>query len=1132
MVPDPINPDQSDGQNSHQGSNKNEESPDRDINMSSQRTSDGVEPGKKIHPDPHAAGTTFSAGELINDRYLIIRFIARGGMGEVYEVEDQELQEKIALKTLLPEFSEDENVIERFKRELQLSRKISHAHVCRVYHLERFVSEEKGAITFITMELLLGETLSNLLKRTGPLSKGESLQIIRQVSEALAAAHSVGIVHRDLKSSNIMFRSENEDRESTVVVTDFGLARSLTGKSNFKTMTGTGLTVGTPAYMAPEQVEGKPVTPATDVYALGVVLFEMVTGKRPFEADNPLAMAAKRLTEPAPSPRLYMPELDRSWERVIIRCLNRDPDKRYQTARDVYKDLLKSGEEAETCFPGIAVAPKRAAAVHILTFPYSILTYSIFIWSIVTLLKILIDRFILSPYLSDLVLVGLCLMMPTVVLLSLRGESIKLKKIRKYSWYGAIINLFLALTILFFLFRDKDLGSAQTIVSIPGNSGQTTMQAIPKPQFRKQVTLFMFEIDQGIPDQDWLSFGVPLALEIDLSQDLFVNLKSLDSFARQLVKAGYKTGRGVPLALKLRIARENKCEYILDGSAHLQGARFNIITNLYDSDSGKLLKQRNYEGTDLFTIIDQIAVQLKYDLEIPTKHLEEVADLPFSEVGTSSLEALKLYAAALETVALTMDISQTAELLDKTVDVDPTFAVAHLTRIEVYVGLMNMEKAQQAVKAAQKHSYRLTEAKKFLLNVYQLFLEGQIKEALAAAQRWHSLIPYDYDALIYLSHLAQYLKNYDLAIEYLYLAIDLEPANEEHYLKIADLMRLAGKDEAALKHLQECVRRFPDSGQGYEKLGYLHQCLFQWPQALAAYKKQLVIDPNSVDPILNVGFISMITGRFAHAAENFQKALDRSPSQEERIKIYWYFMTYYWMRGQWAVALRMMEQAIELYAVYNAPIYTEFEKARQAWRYVEAGFQERAETIIDEVLEKQSGITETIIQIKRAHSVTKTLIYLNRLDKAQELIEQGFDASQKFEYDTTVLHYLQAELHAKRAEFEEAIAEYKISQDKGNKSYFTFIRMGDLFVQLNNFQEAEKQYHQAIKHLPANPEAHLQLAKLLRNQSRDDEGLKMVHLALKAWSDADSLCKPALEARKLQRQLLIELPSQNSKKSP
>jgi Tol biopolymer transport system component len=297
---------------------------------------------------PRAGGPLdFDPGQIVSARYKIVRLIGRGGMGQVYEAEDLELREPVALKTLLPEIAEDNRAIERFKREI-LARKVAHPNVCRVFDLGYHVTSSGSKVAFLTMELLAGATLAERLKEEGRMSTAEALPIINQVAEGLAAAHQAGIIHRDFKCRNvILVPAKDAQGRVRAVITDFGLARHADPRESAgDSGPGTGRGMGTPDYMAPEQVGGEQAGPAADIYALGVVIYEMVTGALPFEGETPLEVAVRRLKEGPIPPRSRVPELDPNWEKVILRCLERHPGLRFETALDV-ASALRGGCDLE-----------------------------------------------------------------------------------------------------------------------------------------------------------------------------------------------------------------------------------------------------------------------------------------------------------------------------------------------------------------------------------------------------------------------------------------------------------------------------------------------------------------------------------------------------------------------------------------------------------------------------------------------------------------------------------------------------------------------------------------------------------------------------------------------------------------
>ena len=268
-----------------------------------------------------------TTGSTFAGRYQIIEELGKGGMGRVYKVFDKETKEKIALKLIKPEIATDKKTIERFRNELTSARKIVQKNVCRMYDL----GKEKS-IHFITMEYIPGQDLRGLIRQTGQLTIGKAISIAKQICDGLEEAHSLGIVHRDLKPNNIMI-----DRGGNARIMDFGIARAVKGKS----ITGPGVMIGTPQYMSPEQVEGKDVDLRSDIYSLSIILYEMLTDRVPFEGDTPLTVGVKQKTETPKAPKDFNERIPDDLNRLILKCLEKDRDNRYQSPGELRSELAK-----------------------------------------------------------------------------------------------------------------------------------------------------------------------------------------------------------------------------------------------------------------------------------------------------------------------------------------------------------------------------------------------------------------------------------------------------------------------------------------------------------------------------------------------------------------------------------------------------------------------------------------------------------------------------------------------------------------------------------------------------------------------------------------------------------------------
>jgi tetratricopeptide (TPR) repeat protein/tRNA A-37 threonylcarbamoyl transferase component Bud32 len=288
-------------------------------------------------------------GEILAGRFTIVQFLARGGMGEVYEAADNHLQGKhLALKTVRPEIAGDATVRQRFEREVLLAREISHRNVCPTYDLFR-VDTLAGPLMFLTMKLLRGESLAARLSRSGPMTAASVLPIARQMAEALDAAHHAGVIHRDFKPGNVMLESAGDD--ARVSITDFGLSRAFDAEG---TIAHTGRLSGTLGYIAPELLQGRIATSACDIYAFGVVLHEMLTGEKPrLKPGRTDFVRPSKVVQGVP----------RNWDRVVLGCLEHDPKRRFQSAGEALAALDSTATASRSIAMRRDLSPRLVAGL-------------------------------------------------------------------------------------------------------------------------------------------------------------------------------------------------------------------------------------------------------------------------------------------------------------------------------------------------------------------------------------------------------------------------------------------------------------------------------------------------------------------------------------------------------------------------------------------------------------------------------------------------------------------------------------------------------------------------------------------------------------------------------------------------
>ncbi len=410
--------------------------------------------GEPFAPSPDIAFTKtetvltpkkeLTIGSTFAGRYQIIEELGKGGMGSVYKVLDTELGEKVALKLLKPEIASDDLMIERFRNELKFARKITHKYVCRMFHLSKYENTP-----YITMEYVSGEDLKSTLRRVGHLGIGKTVYIAKQVCEGLTEAHKLGVVHRDLKPQNIMI-----DKKGHAHIMDFGIARSIKAKG----VTTAGMMIGTPDYMSPEQVEGIEIDHRADIYSMGVILYEMLTGDVPFEGKTPLSVAVKHKTEMPREPKEFNPHIPDALNQLVMKCLEKKREKRFQNTAEIMNELMGIEKEIptkemilegeKTIFRSFLIKLKERKIIH---------SVAAFIGGGAALIEfahhILVGHYHLPKEVVDYIIVALILaLLSTVSWQWFHKEEPARRKARrlrktKFKWIAALIAVVLLLAV-------------------------------------------------------------------------------------------------------------------------------------------------------------------------------------------------------------------------------------------------------------------------------------------------------------------------------------------------------------------------------------------------------------------------------------------------------------------------------------------------------------------------------------------------------------------------------------------------------------------------------------------------------------------------------------------------------------
>jgi len=1035
-----------------------------------------------------------TTGITFAERFQIIDELGQGGMGKVYRALDKKLNEEVALKLIKPEIASDKKVIERFRNELKIARKIVHQNVGRMYEL----MEDEGA-HYITMEYVPGEDLKSFIRRSGQLAVGTSLRITQQVAKGLAEAHRLRVVHRDLKPSNVMI-----DKEGSARIMDFGIARSLRAEG----LTCEGIAVGTPAYMSPEQARGEDMDHRTDIWSLGVVLYEMLTGQLPFKGKNEQALIHSILNDdPKPLTGLR-PEAAQELGRIVEKALAKNPDKRYVNIDEMLVDIRSVEKEHETK----EVIPKVSLFKDLWRrrVPQILGIYIIVVKAIEEFVNWLVARFLLSPNLPDFILVVLLSLIPTVLILSYfhgrpgRAKWIKAEKI------VIPVNLVMSAALLFFLFYGKDLGAAKKTVIYIDDEGLTIERTIPKSEFRKKIALTYFDNETGDPELDWLQYGIVRALQIDLAQDLYLNVGA--GFDPKLKKSGYLEGVGVPLTLKREIAQDRHMDYFVSGTFTEDNEGFTVNTSLYETKRMKLLKERSFTGKDIFKLTDEISVQLKHDLEIPAYYIGETEDKPVSEMTTDSLSAFKLFVTGNYMSEIKADWIKTSDYLKQAVDNDPTFAYAWFDLSMAYMQVNQGEKAEEAIRSAMQHDYKLSERDKFEAKYIYYYLYKQDQDMVfSLAKRRVELFPEDIQGHEWLASIYKERNQLDEALSEYELILDLDPELYDYFQEIAEIHESKGDFEKALDFYKQYANKFPGYPESFTAIGALYKNRGDHEQAKAYYKKAILIEPENIQVLLTLADIESNLGNFKQALEQYHEALELSKAPNQRSQVFRSFRQYYEMRGQFNRALDYIQRAKAADEKYQTPVQLLLNDVGYLETYVNAGKQGFAFEAIKKIEGKVAPFLEKLLPL----GYMQIYLAIEDADNAEKTIEglEEFIKSWGVESFRFFVFFAQGRINEIRGEYEQAILDYQKSFELAPTEFMTLEGMGRCHRKLKEYEKAEKSLQDALKIRPFDPKFNYEIAFVYWDWGKKEKALEHLNRALYVWEDADPEYKPAQKAR-------------------
>ena len=792
-------------------------------------------------------------------------------MGEVYLAEDTKLKRKVALKIMPPEMASDPNRLERFQREAEAVAAMDHPNIVTIYSVE-----ETDGTHFLTMSFIEGEPLGQRIP-AGGMGLTDLFDVAIPLADALAAAHDKGVTHRDLKPANIMITTDGR-----VKVLDFGLAKLAEDvlphgdDEPTQALTREGLVVGTVPYMSPEQVEGKPVDHRTDIFSLGVLLYEMATGDRPFRGENSAQVVSSILRDDPPTVAERKAELPFHLSRIVRHCLEKDPKKRYQSALDLKNELegLKLEVAAGQLRPASSSTSMPAQPISSGEMPAA------------------------QPLSGS----GVIEVQPA-------PASTK----PKWLWpaVGAVVLIALAL-----LWLARGRGTPQTTGAPPTQAGSEVAGTNGKPT----VAVLYFDNLTGDPEQEWLRTGLTDMLVTDLSQVTAIKMVGTDRIYSILKDLDMLEASVTSEEVVREVADRAGAQTVLLGSFAKAGDTLRINVKVQDAASGEILSTERVDGPggdNIFNLVDQLSSGVSQHFDVGGEAIPVYSDRMLMNVTTSSVEAYRYYAEGIHLGDQGKD-EEAIPLLERAIEIDPTFAMA-LRKLAVSLSNQNrLAESDRYAQMAVDHADRLPPRERYLVEAF-LYQKSPatMVQALQAYKNLLELEP-DYDgALNNLGLQYGLMERWDEAIPYYEHGMAIGSHFQGLYANLANAYGYLNRIEDSRRALERLRQREPDGfvvlfGEGNLELNFVgdarkalewysrldesragaygaqdnplfaHIVLDQWSEARGIAEGLLASqqESNRRLGLEGMGILALYDGQASRALDFYRKSLEAYPQPD------------------------------------------------------------------------------------------------------------------------------------------------------------------------------------------------------------------------------------------------------------
>lgn len=734
-------------------------------------------------------------------------------------------------------------------------------------------------------------------------------------------------------------------------------------------------------------------------------------------------------------------------------------------------------------------------------FPQFIAVYLGASWGMVEFCAFLEERFLLSPHWTNLVLLTALLLLPSAGIFIYYHGARGRDRWHRIEKVVIPANFVTALVIMFAAFSGKDLGAVTTTVTVEDEEGNEVERVVVKDEFRKTVALFTPLSDSTDAEWAWLGTGVLNGLMNELYQDAFVSIRPWSLFRDRVREAGYRSDAPAPRSLKRSLAEEMHIPFFVDGAVERAGDAFRLTLALNDTRRGRVLSERVHEGSDLFALIDSASLQLRRDLELPSRHLEDSPDVAVAEHTTGSMEAFRHYARGFEAWLVRNDYVAADEAMEAALEADPAYADAAFTLYQLRALTGNVTGALPAIQVAMDNRHRLPERAHYQVKGEWYAIKQDLPRSFAVYEMWAELYPEDIDALTYAAQVRLLQGDRRGSIDALETILELDPTRIDLLPQIGSHYEALGEPEEARARYERHIEAAPEDKSSLLALARLHRREGRHSRARELYERAELLDPADVGVALSLARLDRSLGHFDDALARYERTLERARTAEQRSSVLSALSAHHRERGEMVKALSERERALAESATFQPPLAIAQGQLLELGLYVDAGRAEEADALLESLGAQLQPPQDALVPLG------KMALYeaLNRPDDLEAAVAEGqamLERTGMNLLEGPLVHF-SGRLAEMRGDWEAAVAAYEREREIDPTDATVLADIGRCHREMGDLERAESLIRETLRIVPSHGRSHYELALVYESMGRRDDAVRHLEQALETWAPAD-----------------------------